>query len=153
MAQTYININGEVREASSLKMPPEGKLLRGAWQFNGDVIEIDPVKAKAILTEKVREEGARRLRAIAADYSEAERETWPTQIEEAEALKVDPQASAPFVRSLAQADGVKADAMADAILMKRDAFSAAAAVILSKQRKLLAMDSIPTDFDHDKWWS
>ena len=43
MAQTYININGEMRDASSLTLPPEGRLLRGAWVFNGDVVEIDPV--------------------------------------------------------------------------------------------------------------
>ena len=153
MAQTLININGEIREASSLTLPPEGRLLRGAWVFSGDVIEIDPVKAKEILTEKVRQEGADRLQAIADDYSEAERETWPTQIEEAEAIKAAPKAAAPLVRTLADADGITPDEMADAILAKRDAFSAAAAVILAKQRTLLAMDPIPTDFDADKWWS
>lgn len=153
MAQTYININGEVRDASSLTFPPEGRLLRGAWQFNGDVIEIDPVKAKAILTEKVRNELQRRLTAIASEYSEAERETWPTQIKEAEAVKGNPNAEAPLVKALAQADGVAADIMADKILAKRDAFRAIAGVLLAKQRTLLAMDPIPTDFDHDKWWS
>src|SRR6056297_1409048 len=153
MAQTYININGEMRDASSLTLPPEGRLLRGAWVFNGDAVEIDPVKAKAILTDRVRQEGAERLQAVAADYSEAERETWPTQIEEAEALKADPNAAAPLVRTLADADEITPDAMADAILAKRDAYRAAAAVILAKQRTLLAMDLIPTDFDHDKWWS
>lgn len=153
MAQTYININGEVREASSLTLPPEGRLLRGAWQFNGDVIEIDPVKAKAILTEKVRDELQRRLTAIASEYSEAERETWSTQIKEAEAVKADPAAVVPLVQALADADGITADAMADKILAKRDAFRATAAVLLAKQRTLLAMDPIPTDFDHDKWWS
>lgn len=153
MAQTYININGEVREASSLTMPPEGRLLRDAWQFNGDVIEIDPVKAKSILTEKVRAELQRRLTAIASEYSEAERETWPTQIKEAEAVKADPTAVVPLVQALADADGITADAMADKILAKRDAFRATAAALLAKQRILLAMDFIPTDFDHDKWWS
>ena len=151
MAQTMININGDVRDASSITLPPEGRLLRGAWVFNGDVVEIDPVKAKAILTDKVRQEAAERLQSIAADYSEAERETWPTQIEEAEAVKADPNAAAPFLRALAEAGGITPNAMADTILAKRDAFRAAAAVILAKQRTLLAMDPIPTDFE--KWWS
>jgi len=153
MAQTYISINGEMRDASSLTLPPEGRLLRGAWVFNGDVIDIDPAKSKEILTDKIRQEGAERLQSIAADYSEAERETWPTQIEDAEALKANPNAAAPLVRSLATADSITPDAMANAILAKRDAYRAAAAVILAKQRTLLAMDLIPTDFDHDKWWS
>jgi len=152
MAQTYISINGEMRDASSLTLPPEGRLLRGAWVFNGDVIDIDPAKSKEILTDKIRQEGAERLQSIAADYSEAERETWPTQIEDAEALKANPNAAAPLVRSLATADSITPDAMADAILAKRAAYRAAAAVILAKQRTLLAMDPIPTDFDHDKWW-
>lgn len=152
MTQTYININGEVREASSLTMPPEGRLLRGAWQFNGDVIEIDPVKAKAILTEKVRDELQRRLTAIASEYSEAERETWPTQIKEAEAVKADPNAVVPLVEALANVDGVTKDVMADKILAKRDAFRTTAATLLAKQRALLAMETIPTDFDNDKYW-
>lgn len=153
MSETLININGEVRQASSLTMPAGGRLLRGAWQFNGDVIEIDPVKAKAILTDKVREEGSRRLQAIASGYTEAERETWPTQIEEAEAVKADPSARAPLVKALAKTDGITPEAMADAILANRDAFRTTAAVILAKQRALLAMDPIPMDFDNDKWWS
>ena len=152
MTQTYININGEVREASSLTMPPEGRLLRGAWQFNGDVIGIDPVKAKAILTEKVRDELQRRLTAIASEYSEAERETWPTQIKEAEAVKADPNAVVPLVEALANVDGVTKDVMADKILAKRDAFRTTAATLLAKQRALLAMETIPTDFDNDKYW-
>lgn len=152
MTQTLININGEVRDAASLTLPPEGRLLRDAWQFNGNVIEIDPVKAKAILSDKVREELQRRLTAIASEYSEAERETWPTQIKEAEAVKADPSAVVPLVQALADADGITADAMADKILAKRDAYRAAAATLLANQRKLLATDSIPTDFDSDVYW-
>lgn len=53
MAQVYININGEVRDASSLTFPSTGREFRNAWQFNGDVIEVDMVKAKEIKIEKL----------------------------------------------------------------------------------------------------
>ena len=46
MAQTLININGDIRDASSITAPD--RKFRDAWQFNGDVIEINLVKAKEI---------------------------------------------------------------------------------------------------------
>ena len=53
MAQTLININGEVRDASSLTLPGTGREFRDAWQFSGDVVTIDMVKAKEIKIEKI----------------------------------------------------------------------------------------------------
>jgi hypothetical protein len=44
---TYININGDVREASSLTVPTD-RTFRGAWTFNGDVVEIDMDAARNI---------------------------------------------------------------------------------------------------------
>ena len=51
--QTLININGVTVDASSVKMPASGREFRNAWQLNGDVIEVDMVKAKEITIERV----------------------------------------------------------------------------------------------------
>ena len=40
MTTTYININGDVRDASSLTVPAD-RTFRGAWSFNGDAVEVD----------------------------------------------------------------------------------------------------------------
>ena len=39
MTTTYININGNVRDAASLIVPSD-RTFRGAWQFNGNAVEI-----------------------------------------------------------------------------------------------------------------
>jgi hypothetical protein len=33
MATTYININGDIRDAASLSLPAD-RILRGAWKLN-----------------------------------------------------------------------------------------------------------------------
>ena len=43
----YININGDVRDASSLTVPSD-RTFRGAWQFNGDAVEVDMTKARIV---------------------------------------------------------------------------------------------------------
>jgi len=48
MAESFININGERRNAKDLEFPASGREFRGAWQFNGNVIEVDLEKAKEI---------------------------------------------------------------------------------------------------------
>lgn len=48
MAQTLININGEIRNAADVELPVTGRAFRDAWQFEGDVITVDLEKAKEI---------------------------------------------------------------------------------------------------------
>ena len=67
---TYININGDVREASSLTVPTD-RTFRGAWQFNGDVVEVDMSKARDIHKDNLRAERAPRLEALDVDYMKA----------------------------------------------------------------------------------
>ena len=47
MTTTYININGDVRDASSLTVPSD-RTFRGAWSFNGDAVEVDMTAARDI---------------------------------------------------------------------------------------------------------
>ena len=50
---TYININGDVREASSLTVPSD-RTFRGAWTFNGNAVEIDMAAARNIHKDNLR---------------------------------------------------------------------------------------------------
>ena len=67
---TYININGDVREASSLTVPTD-RTFRGAWTFNGNVVEIDMAKARDIHKENLRAERKSRLEALDVSYMKA----------------------------------------------------------------------------------
>lgn len=53
MTRTYININGDVRDASSLNVPAD-RTFRGAWQFSGNAVTVDMDKAKLIWADKIR---------------------------------------------------------------------------------------------------
>jgi hypothetical protein len=67
---TYININGDVRDASSLTVPTD-RTFRGAWQFNGAAVEVDMDAAKAIHKDNLRAERKPRLEALDVAYMKA----------------------------------------------------------------------------------
>ena len=67
---TYININGDVRDASSVTVPAD-RTFRGAWQFNGAAVEIDMSAARDIHRDNLRAERAPRLAALDVDYMKA----------------------------------------------------------------------------------
>tara|TARA_R100001480_G_scaffold134564_1_gene131640 strand:- start:1199 stop:1543 length:345 start_codon:yes stop_codon:yes gene_type:complete len=67
---TYININGDVRDASSLTVPSD-RTFRGAWQYNGNAVEIDMTKAREIHKDNLRIERKPRLEALDVDYMKA----------------------------------------------------------------------------------
>ena len=77
---TYININGDVRDAASLNVPSD-RSFRGAWQFNGDAVEVDMSSARDIHKENLRAERAPRMDALDVDFMQAlEAGTSTTQI-------------------------------------------------------------------------
>ena len=67
---TYININGDVRDAASLTVPAD-RTFRGAWAFNGAAVEIDMTAARGIHRDNLRAERAPRLSALDVDYMKA----------------------------------------------------------------------------------
>jgi hypothetical protein len=67
---TYININGDIRDAASLTVPAD-RVFRGAWQFNGAAVEIDMTKARDIHRDNLRAERAPKLAALDVDYMKA----------------------------------------------------------------------------------
>jgi hypothetical protein len=70
MTTTYININGDVRDASSLTIPAD-RIFRGAWQRNGNVIEAYMPWARDIQRNNLRADRAPRLAALDVDYMKA----------------------------------------------------------------------------------
>ena len=77
---TYININGDVRDAASLTVPTD-RTFRGAWSFNGDAVDVDMAAARDIHKENLRAERKPRLDALDVDFMQAlEAGTSTTQI-------------------------------------------------------------------------
>lgn len=77
---TYININGDVRDASSLTVPTD-RTFRGAWSFNGTAVDVDMAAARDIHKENLRAERKPRLDALDVDFMQAlEAGTSTTQI-------------------------------------------------------------------------
>ncbi len=70
MSTTYININGDVRDVSSLNVPSD-RVFRDAWEFNGDAIEVDMSLAKEIHKDTLRMERAPMLEAMDVEFMQA----------------------------------------------------------------------------------
>lgn len=124
---------------------------------DGTVVEVEDASAiwgppQAATEAQIRAEGARRLRLIASAYTDEERETWATQVDEANALAADPEADVPLIAALAAADGVTVAQMAGFIMANKTAFTAASAAVLAVQRTLIAMDPRPVDCTADALW-
>ena len=67
MTTTYININGDVRDASSLTVPAD-RTFRGAWTFDGDAVEVDMTAARNIHKDNLRAERKPRLEALDVEF-------------------------------------------------------------------------------------
>ena len=67
---TFININGDVRDASSLTVPTD-RIFREAWSFNEAVVEVDMTAAKVIHKDNLRAERAPRLAELDVAYMKA----------------------------------------------------------------------------------
>ena len=70
MTTTYININGDVRDAASLTVPSD-RTFRGAWQFTGSAVTVDMAEAKNIQKDSLRAERKPRLEALDVSYMKA----------------------------------------------------------------------------------
>ena len=87
MAKVFININGEERNAASLTFPGTGREFRGAWQFNGDVIEVDMVKAKEIKIDKIVSKAQERVQKAEEKALKKALKGEDTTVEDAEIAK------------------------------------------------------------------
>lgn len=67
MTKTYISINGDARDAASLTVPQD-RTFRDAWEFRGDVVEVDMVAALAIHRGSLRRERQPMLDALDVEF-------------------------------------------------------------------------------------
>ena len=133
-------------------MPQE---VNGAWIAGWTVRDktADELASdKARDAARVQAEMSRRLRLLAVDYEDAERETWATQVKEAEAIKAG-ATTAPILAPLAAVKGRTLDEQADRVLYLAEQFALASGAIMAARDTLLAMDPIPTDYTSDKHWN
>lgn len=70
MTKTYINIDGDIRDASSLTVPTD-RIFRESWCLEGDVIKEDMALSLEIQKNNIRLERAPRLQALDVEYMKA----------------------------------------------------------------------------------
>lgn len=104
--------------------------VSGAW-----VVEVIPVpepgpepelptieQVKADLQVRVNSQYAQRMSAVALPYPQYERESWPIQLQEAQALAADPEAATPWIDACAAQRGLECSELAQRILAKDSAY-------------------------------
>jgi hypothetical protein len=67
MATTYININGDIRDAASLSLPAD-RAFRDAWTFGGDAVEVDMAAAVEIQKDALRSERAPEMDKLDVEF-------------------------------------------------------------------------------------
>jgi len=94
-------------------------------------------RALAMKEDQIRSEGSHRLQAIAAPYSDEERESWHKQEKEARAWLGDPTVSTPLISAMASSRGITLEDMVLKVMENVELFEQAAGAILGTQQKLL----------------
>lgn len=94
-------------------------------------------EARAAKEQAIRIEGNKRLLALAKPYQPAERETWATQLAEAEAWTADNAASTPMIDQIATARGIGKAELVEMILGNANLFRSESGRILGQQQALL----------------
>ena len=70
----------------------------------------------------INEQYAQRMSAVALPYPQYERESWPIQLQEAQALVADPAAATPWIDACAAQRGLERSELAQRILAKDYAY-------------------------------
>jgi prefoldin subunit 5 len=86
---------------------------------------------------QIRSTGNSKLTALATPYLPQERETWGTQIKEAEAFLQDPTSLTPMLDSLASARGILKADLIEKVIANANLFKQESGSILGTQQKLL----------------
>ena len=103
MAQALININGQVVEASSVTLPSTGRKFREAWQLNGNVVEVDMVKAKELKVDKIMRKALERVKDAEEKAMKKAIKGEDTSVEDAEIAKFKAKPKAAGIALIANA--------------------------------------------------
>lgn len=77
-----------------------------------------------------------KLKELAKAYPDGEVKSWPTQVAEAEAMKLGATAVTPLLSAVAAARGVPLDVLAERVLAKASAYAAASGAIIGHRQAL-----------------
>ena len=136
----------EVREAAQAVFTDEVKAAYAEAQGEFKALILpDPI-------DGIQNEMSRRLNALASGYAPEERETWATQVKEAEAIKAGATTAA-MLAPLAGVKGRTLDEQADRVLLLAAQFAAASGAIMAARDALLALDPMPADYTNDSHWT
>ncbi len=94
-------------------------------------------RTRDLVESRIRAEGSSRLQAIAAPYSEEERESWHKQEKEARAWLEDSSVSTPLLSAMAASRGISLEDMVLKVMENVETFEQASGAILGTQQKLL----------------
>ena len=67
MTNTLIQIGDEARDVSEITIPKD-RIFRDAWQFNGNAVEVDMVKARDVHRANLRREREPLLQALDVEF-------------------------------------------------------------------------------------
>jgi hypothetical protein len=118
---------------------------------NGRATDADIMAAFPLIREphksSIRDEGAKRLVALATPYTAAERETWATQQREARTWLADNAASVPMISAMATQRGITVAGLVGKIMENVALFEYASGAILGQQQRLLDLIDAAPDLD------
>lgn len=90
------------------------------------------------------------MESIVMPYSDKERETWPTQLKEADLWLHDPESDIPLITSMATARGISVEELVSKIKENEAAYRVAIGTILgNQQRELDLLDSLYSSVDQN----
>ena len=82
-----IKIGDVTRDVSNLTLPTTGREFRGAWQFNGNVIEVDMTVAREIKIDKIVAKAFEKIEKAEEQAAKKAAKGDPTTDEDAEIAK------------------------------------------------------------------
>lgn len=125
--------NGDVPEYPACDS--KDAVLIGTLELPAD--EAEQLKqAKAERLELITAECDKVLSNIKTSYPQGEVESWPQQVQEAEAIAADPQADAPLLNAIATYRGLTVVELAARVKAKADLFAQVSGTIIGKRQAL-----------------
>ena len=94
-------------------------------------------RLRDVKAQEIRLVGAFRLNQLAEPYQPAERDTWPTQLKEAEAFQADPEAVTPMLDAIAAGRGIEKATLVTLVMGNANLFRVKSGEILGQQQALL----------------
>jgi hypothetical protein len=111
-------------------------------------------QVQAIKSAEIRNEGALRLEWIASPYQAQERDTWASQLSEAEAFLIDNTASTPILSAIAEGREITKSELVILVIDNANLFRMASGAVLGEQQRLLAQvaaATTPAEVDAIVW--